>query len=151
MAQTKIEKNLRPERCYLCGGKVTLIPNKRIYKKPYGSGKMYFCSKCSAYANTRKDRPLDAVGLLANGKLRRKKQECYALLENHWKYLETKEEQRAARAKIFYLMSKKLHIYPTQYEISWLNLEQIEEAIEYLKEKDDGNISKETPQALARK
>ena len=59
-----------PTVCNLCGGKVIYTSNARIYGKEYGSGKCYLCTNCGAYVGTHKPRPREALGLLADAKMR---------------------------------------------------------------------------------
>lgn len=74
-----------PTTCNLCGGKVIYTSNAQIYGKEYGSGKCYLCTSCGAYVGTHKPRPREALGLLADARMRAGKQMCHAIFDSKWK------------------------------------------------------------------
>lgn len=75
-----------PTVCNLCGGRVILCSNARIYHgREYGSGLCYYCLKCGAYVGTHKPRPKEAMGLLADEPMRRGKKMCHDLFDPLWR------------------------------------------------------------------
>lgn len=76
--------DLHPTVCNICGGKVVWISNDIIYGKLYGSGYMYFCTKCHAYVGTHNNRPRKAMGILANKEMRKWKVRCHKLFDSMW-------------------------------------------------------------------
>ena len=77
--------DLQPTRCNICGGKVIFTSNAEIYGRPYGSGKCYLCLECGAYVGTHKPRPRQALGILADKKMRDAKIICHTLFDRLWK------------------------------------------------------------------
>lgn len=72
--------NTQPEVCNLCGGKVIYTSNARVYHgREYGSGYCYLCLACGAYVGTHKPHPKEALGLLADERMRKGKIMCHAL------------------------------------------------------------------------
>lgn len=65
--------DLHPTVCNLCGGSVVYTSNAEIYGREYGSGKCYLCTQCGAYVGTHKPRPQEALGLLADERMRKEK------------------------------------------------------------------------------
>ena len=75
----------QPTTCNLCGGKVILCSNARVYHgREYGSGRCYYCLGCGAYVGTHKPRPEEAMGLLADEPMRKGKKLCHALFDTLW-------------------------------------------------------------------
>lgn len=77
--------------CNICGGEVIYTSNADIYGRKYGSGKCYLCTECKAYVGTHKPRPKEALGLLANERMRKGKIKCHGLFDKMWK---TSSERR---------------------------------------------------------
>ena len=71
-----------PTVCNICGGKVSYVSNARVYGSRYGSGWCYLCESCGAYVGTHGPRPREALGILADKRMRRLKMECHELFEN---------------------------------------------------------------------
>ena len=77
--------DLRPTTCNICGGDVVFTSNSVVYGKEYGSGKCYLCQSCGAYTGTHRPRPKEALGLLADEKMRKGKVMCHELFDARWK------------------------------------------------------------------
>lgn len=93
--------DLYPKKCNLCGGEVIFTSNRRIYRKEYGSGKCYYCTKCGAYVGTHKSRPTEALGILADAEMRELKQSCHRLFDEFWKHERSSRERHEARRKCY--------------------------------------------------
>lgn len=76
---------LRPTKCNLCGGNVIYTTNDRIYGKKYGSGYCYLCTACGAYVGTHRPRPKEALGILANERMKKGKRVCHEIFDKLWK------------------------------------------------------------------
>jgi len=88
--------NLKPTKCNLCGGKVEYISNAAIYHgREYGSGKCYCCTECRAYVGTHKNRPKEALGILADAEMREWKIKCHDLFDAIWKTKKPARQQIA--------------------------------------------------------
>jgi hypothetical protein len=74
--------DLCPTKCNICGGKVVYTSNAEIYGKEYGSGKCYLCQNCRAYVGTHKPRPKEALGVLADGRMRKGKMCCHEIFDS---------------------------------------------------------------------
>ena len=118
--------DLHPTICNLCGGKVKLIPNKRIYGKSYGSGYCYFCTKCGAYVGTHKPRPLEAMGILANEQMRKLKMECHEMFDKLWT---TQNERRGC----YHKLANRMGIHLSECHFGYFNIRQLNEALQILK------------------
>lgn len=122
--------NLRPQICNLCGGRVIFINNKRIYGKSYGSGKCYLCTKCGAYVGTHKNRPHNAMGILANKEMRDMKIKCHELFDKEWK----KEKNRPKARKAAYKnLAHRLGIKVRDCHFGYFDLPMLNKVYELLK------------------
>jgi len=121
--------NLHPEKCNLCGGKVVYTSNAKVYGKEYGSGKCYLCTKCGAYVGTHVPEPKDALGLLADSKMRNMKKRCHALFDFHWS---NQKQRRTCRTAMYRWLAKKMNIDVEDCHFGHFTLEQLEEAYMYL-------------------
>ena len=74
-----------PTTCNLCGGQVIYTSNERVYGRKYGSGYCYLCTCCGAYVGTHEPRPREALGLLADSRMRKGKIMCHALFDALWR------------------------------------------------------------------
>jgi DNA-directed RNA polymerase subunit RPC12/RpoP len=76
---------LKPRICNICSGKVIYTSNAEIYGAEYGSGRCYLCLKCGAHVGTHKSRPKEALGLLADERMRKGKILCHEIFDSKWK------------------------------------------------------------------
>lgn len=90
--------DIHPTVCNICGGKVILCSNARVYHgRQYGSGLCYYCLSCGAYVGTHEPNPKDALGLLADEPMRRGKMMCHALFDPLWQGARDKRRARGKR------------------------------------------------------
>ena len=90
--------DLHPRRCNICGGEVIFTSNAKIYGREYGSGKCYLCTRCGAYVGTHEPRPTEALGILADEKMRALKMEAHDLFDQLWL---NKKDRRSARQQAY--------------------------------------------------
>ena len=121
--------DLHPKVCNLCGGKVIYTSNARVYGKEYGSGKCYLCTKCRAFVGTHGPRPDEALGLLADSRMRNAKKKCHALFDPHWS---DKEPQRTYRTAMYRWLAEKMNIAVEDCHFGHFTLKQLDEAYMYL-------------------
>ena len=88
--------DLHPTKCNLCGGNVVYTSNARIYGRTYGSGFCYLCEACGAYVGTHRPRPREALGLLADERMRYLKKACHALFDPLWQHKPQASQRRKA-------------------------------------------------------
>ena len=121
--------DLHPDTCNLCRGKVIFINNDRIYGRSYGSGKCYLCTKCGAFVGTHKPRPDEALGLLADSRMRNAKKRCHALFDRHWS---NKKQKHTYRTAMYRWLANKMKIDVDDCHFGYFTLEQLEEAYMFL-------------------
>ena len=117
----------QPTICNLCGGKVIYTTNDKIYGKKYGSGYCYYCEKCGAYVGTHKPRPKEALGVLANAKMREMKKKCHFIFDTLWS---TPQE----RKKCYKALAEKLSISVDECHFGYFDMYMLNKAYEILKE-----------------
>ena len=87
---------LCPKVCNICGGEVEYVEKTSIYgpvlKYKTGSSYCYHCTKCGAVVGTHKEKPLEAMGLLADKEMRDWRQKAHSMFDKFWKT----QEQRTA-------------------------------------------------------
>ena len=112
MSRRKLNVNLHPTECNICGGPVIYTSNSRIYGREYGSGKCYLCRECGAYVGTHIPRPEEAFGILSDARMRSLKKQCHELFDKSWLNEEPGEKRKLARANAYEALSVKLDIEP---------------------------------------
>ena len=122
---------LHPKVCNLCGGKVDYVSNARIYGKQYGSGYCYLCRECGAYTGTHKPRPKEALGLLADARMRKGKILCHELFDPIWK---GKPKPQRFREKMYKWLSRQMGIRIEDFHFGYFDLEQLREAYAILQQ-----------------
>lgn len=127
--------NLYPTKCNICNGKVILTDNNKIYGKKYGSGKIYFCTKCKAYVGTHKPRPTEALGLLANNEMRTMKKKCHDLFDKLWKNEPTSKERYKARQRAYRELARLLNIPLEECHFGYFDLSMLIKAYNLLSER----------------
>lgn len=127
--------NLYPTKCNICNGKVILTDNNKIYGKKYGSGKIYFCTKCKAYVGTHKPRPTEALGLLANNEMRSMKKKCHDLFDTQWKSKPTSKERYKARQRAYRELAVLLNIPLEECHFGYFDLSMLIKAYNLLSER----------------
>ena len=123
--------NTHPTACNLCGGKVILCSNARIYHgREYGSGLCYYCRSRGAYVGTHKPRPQEAMGLLADEPMRRGKKMCHALFDPLW---QGKEPARRARVEAYRWLAGEMGIALEDCHFGYFNIHQLRQAYRILR------------------
>lgn len=117
--------DLFPKKCNLCRGDVVYISNSKIYGKEYGSGKCYYCTKCSAYVGTHKSRPKEALGILANAPMRDMKKKCHDIFDLKWKNMPTSKKRHKARFQAYKDLAEKLNIPSSQCHFGYFDMDML--------------------------
>jgi hypothetical protein len=136
--------DLQPNICNLCGGKVEYISNDKIYGRKYGSGFCYYCVECNAYVGTNKNKPKQALGILANKEMRDWKQWCHYKFDVLWKGRKgfilnganNKEIKPAmTRSEAYSWLSKEMNINKSDCHFGYFDLPTLKRAYAVLKNK----------------
>lgn len=98
----------QPAVCNLCGGKVELMDNMKVYGERRGSGYTYICTQCGARIGTHINSPDIALGILSNEEMRRWKVKCHNRFDALWKNQE--RYAKSIRADLYYELSRLLGI-----------------------------------------
>ena len=117
---------LQPTTCNLCGGNVIYTTNDRIYGKKYGSGYCYLCTACGAYVGTHRPRPKEALGILANERMKKGKRTCHEIFDKLWK---NGRERRGLYAKL----AEEMGIPVEMCHFGYFDMEQLKRAYKILK------------------
>lgn len=126
-----------PTTCNLCGGKVIYTSNAQIYGKEYGSGKCYLCTSCGAYVGTHKPRPREALGLLADARMRAGKQMCHAIFDSKWK---GKPKAHKKRQDLYRWLAQRMDISIDDCHFGYFDLTQLRKAYKILLEIKDQEL-----------
>lgn len=103
--------------------------NARIYGRKYGSGYCYLCEQCGAYVGTHKPRPREALGLLANERMRTGKKMCHALFDPFWK---GKPKARKKRNDLYRWLANEMGIPVEDCHFGHFDIEQLIKAYNIL-------------------
>lgn len=123
----------KPTTCNLCGGKVILCSNARVYHgREYGSGRCYYCLGCGAYVGTHKPRPKEAMGLLANEPMRKGKKLCHALFDTLW---QGKEHANRERSKAYRWLAGEMGIPIEDCHFGHFDIHQLRQAYRILRQR----------------
>lgn len=121
--------DLHPTKCNICGGKVIYGSNAEIYGREYGSGKCYRCLTCGAYVGTHKPRPREALGLLADERMRAGKKACHSVFDSKWDGM---PKARKKRKDMYLWLSRMMDIPVGECHFGYFNLEQLRKAYRIL-------------------
>lgn len=121
----------RPKTCNICGGRVVYVSNKVVYGQSMGSGKCYLCTECGAYVGTHKPRPKDAMGVLANERMRLGKQHCHHLFDMRWR---GKPNQRKERTRQYEWLAGQMGIPVEECHFGYFDLDQLIQAYRILRD-----------------
>lgn len=125
--------DLHPKTCNLCGGKVILCSNARVYYgRTYGSGLCYYCLACGAYVGTHEPRPQEALGLLADEAMRKGKKLCHDLFDPLWR---GKEHAGQERRKAYRWLAGEMGIDIKDCHFGYFDIHQLRQAYRILKER----------------
>lgn len=126
--------NLFPTECNICSGQVIYTSNSKIYGREYGSGKMYYCTKCGAYVLTHISRPKEAFGLLADEPMRDMKRKCHKLFDEKWIHEKTIKLKKKARKKAYKDLANKLCIPVRDCHFGYFDMDMLNKSYEILME-----------------
>lgn len=121
--------DLHPKRCNLCGGPVVYTSNANVYGRRYGSGFCYLCRSCGAYVGTHKPRPKEALGLLADARMRKGKMMCHAIFDSKWK---GRLKARRKRVELYRWLAGKLNIPVEECHFGYFDLPTLRKAYKIL-------------------
>lgn len=117
--------NLEPKICNICGGKVEFIEKKALYggkiKYKTGSPYCYHCKQCGATVGTHKERPREAMGLLANKEMADMRQKAHSMFDKFWRSPEK-------RTKCYQRLAEEMGIPIEECHFAYFTLEQLEQA-----------------------
>ena len=123
---------LQPKICNLCGSKVIYTSNSVVYGgREYGSGFCYLCTQCGAYVGIHKPRPNEALGLLADAKMRSLKMQCHELFDRKWRN-HPQNTRRLARKRAYEELAEKLDIDVSECHFGYFNLDMLNRALDIL-------------------
>lgn len=117
--------DLQPKICNLCGGRVVYTSNASVYGREYGSGRCYLCTKCSAYVGTHKPRRKEALGILADEKMRQAKMICHEAFDVLWK---GKKKEQKKRSAAYMALAEKLGIPLEECHFGYFDMEMLRKA-----------------------
>ena len=123
--------DLHPTSCNICGGHVVFTSNAAIYGKEYGSGKCYLCKSCGAYTGTHKPRPREALGLLADGPMRKGKIACHDLFDAMWR---GKPKAQKKRKDLYAWLADAMGIPVEECHFGYFDIHQLRHAYRILAE-----------------
>lgn len=123
-----------PKICNICGGKVIYCSNERIYGKEYGSGFCYLCNNCGAYVGTHKPRPREALGLLADERMRTGKKMCHAIFDQFWK---GKQKAHKKRKDLYRWLAHEMEIKVEDCHFGYFDILQLRKAYKILTQVKD--------------
>ncbi len=121
--------NKHPTICNLCGGKVILVSNSRIYGKEHGSGKCFLCTKCRAYVGTHVPNPTEALGILANPQMREAKKKCHSLFDPHWI---AQDKRITSRTAMYKWLAREMRIPVEECHFGNFDIDRLHQAYRIL-------------------
>lgn len=121
--------DLYPTKCNICGGPVIYTSNARIYGKEYGSGFCYLCRSCGAPVGTHKPRPKEALGLLADGRMRKGKKFCHSLFDPLW---QGKPKANKKRTDLYRWLAGEMNLPIEECHFGYFDIHQLRRAYRIL-------------------
>ena len=118
-----------PTTCNLCGGQVIYTSNERVYGRKYGSGYCYLSTCCGAYVGTHEPRPREALGLLADSRMRKGKIMCHALFDALWR---GKPKARRKRDALYEWLAGQMGLPLADCHFGYFDLQQLRQAYRLL-------------------
>jgi len=115
-----------PKVCNICGSKVEYKKLKDADIEPFQSGWAYICTQCGAYVGTHKNKPKEALGILAHGDVRYLRVLCHQEFDKHWVSL-------AGKSRAYYRLSKLLNIPKEQCHFGHMDKKMLLKALEKMK------------------
>ena len=93
-----------------------------LYGRKYGSGYCYLCTCCGAYVGTHEPRPREALGLLADSRMRKGKVMCHALFDALWK---GKPKARRKRGALYEWLAEQMGLPLADCHFGYFDLRQL--------------------------
>lgn len=124
--EEKINYDPRPTICPLCKGNVIYGDMRSFGLKPYQSGKCYICSTCGAFVGTHQKQPMDALGMLGHGDVRKLRAICHEEFDRHWM-------STSAKNRLYYKLSLDMGIDYEQCHFGYMNKENLLKALNIMK------------------
>ncbi len=121
--------NLYPQKCNLCGGPVIYTNNAAVYGRKYGSGRCYLCQNCGARVGTHRRWPRQALGVLADARMRKGKVMCHGLFDKLWK---GKRKASKKRADLYGWLAEQMEIDIEDCHFGYFDLSQLRQAYKIL-------------------
>lgn len=121
--------DLYPKRCNICGGMVVYVSNDKIYGRRYGSGYCYLCKSCGAHVGTHSSNRYQALGILADARMRKGKILCHDLFDKLWK---GKRRASKKREGLYYWLSVQMNIDFDDCHFGYFTLKQLRQAYKIL-------------------
>lgn len=126
--------DLYPKTCNICGGEVEYLtieqaygPRARIRFQYDTSGFCYRCTKCGAIVGTHKDRPLEALGLLADKEMAQLRQKAHKMFDKFWF-----GKGNDKRTECYEQLAKDMGIPCEECHFAYFTKEQLEQAYSIL-------------------
>lgn len=125
--------NLQPTTCNLCSGEVIYTSNSRIYGSEIGSGKCYLCLECGAYVGTHIPRPKEALGILADERMRGLKMECHKIFDKQFLCAHNVYQMRKLRKRAYKKMAEILDIPVSECHFGYFEMDMLQKSYKFLK------------------
>lgn len=121
--------DLHPTKCNICGGHVIYTEVAKVYGKRNlkfkTSGYCYHCINCGALVGTHKDRPDEAMGILANKEMSEMRQKSHDLFDKLWK-------NRKERTAMYQKLADELGIPFEECHFAYFDKQQLEKVYSIL-------------------
>lgn len=127
---------LKPTVCNICGGKVEYIDIRKVYGyrtqlKYDSSGFCYRCKNCGALVGTHKDRPDEAMGLLANREMSEMRIKAHKMFDKFWMGT-GKSIRTQVRTDCYERLAEEMKIPVEECHFAYFTMEQLEQAYSIL-------------------
>ena len=96
--------------------------------RSYGNGWCYYCENCGAYVGTHKNRPQEALGILANKEMRTMKMKCHDKFDRHWKNCGF-----YTRSECYEMLAREMGIPVEECHFGWFDMEHLKQAYEIVR------------------
>lgn len=125
-----IKFDIYPTTCHICGGKVEYKKMVDVGIKPFQSGYCYICLKCRAYVGTHKNRPKEALGILAHNTTRQLRIICHEEFDKHWM-------TTAGKNRAYFALSKALGIKKEDCHFGYMDNKMLIKSMEIMEKWGD--------------
>ena len=114
-----------PNVCNICNGKVEYKKMKDVGITPFQSGYCYICTACGAYVGTHRNRPKEALGILANSKTRQLRMICHEEFDKHWM-------TTAGKNRAYFALSRALGIKKEDCHFGYMDAKMLIKSMEIM-------------------